>query len=129
MYDAVFRPDSPPSPPGSLPPHGNGEEEEAGKQPGGDGGDGASDEAANSGSGGDGGGVGGGGVKPFLPDERLTLEEAVWMYTAGAASAAGAEARLGAIRPGLLADLSVVEVEGGGEALLENPRLVSAGTQ
>ena len=63
-------------------------------------------------------------MTPFLPDERLTLEEAVWMYTAGGALAAGAEDRLGAIRPGLLADLTVVDAEGGGQRLLEDPRLV-----
>ncbi|CAN0287714.1 unnamed protein product, partial [Hapterophycus canaliculatus] len=63
-------------------------------------------------------------VSPFLPDERLTLEEAVWIYTAGGAVAAGTEDRLGAIRPGFLADLTVVEVPGGGEKLLENPSLI-----
>lgn len=61
-------------------------------------------------------------VSSFLPHERLTLEEAVWMYTAGGAVAAGAEDRLGAIRPGFLADLTVVQVQEGGEKLLENPR-------
>lgn len=65
-------------------------------------------------------------MTPFLAGERLSLEEAVWMYTAAGALAAGAEDRLGAIRPGLLADLTVVEVEGGGRRLLENPRLVQA---
>lgn len=58
----------------------------------------------------------------FLPDEQLTLEEAVWMYTAGGAIAAGKEKRLGAIQPGFLADLTVLEVEGGAEKLLEDAR-------
>lgn len=62
------------------------------------------------------------GVTPFLPDERLTLEEAVWMYTTGGAIAAGVEDRLGVIRPGRLADLTILEVEGGGAALLKDPR-------
>lgn len=62
-----------------------------------------------------------GGVTPFLPDERLTLEEAVWIYTVGGAIAAGAEDKVGVIRPGFLADLTVVEVPGGAEALLDNP--------
>lgn len=59
----------------------------------------------------------------FLPDERLSLEEAVWIYTAGGAVAAGEEKRLGSIEPGFLADLTVLELEGGGaEKLLENAR-------
>lgn len=111
MYDAVFRPDRPPSPPGSLLVG----DTETKKQPKYDGVGGDTDDAESGG--------GGGGVKPFLPDERLTLEEAVWMYTVGGALAAGAEDRLGAIRPGLLADLTVVEVEGGGQRFLEDPRL------
>ena len=120
MYDAVFRPDKPPAPPASLL---GGDSEGTTKQPGSDGVDGVT---AGAESGGGGGGCGGGDVTPFLPDERLTLEEAVWMYTAGGAIAAGAEDRLGAIRPGRLADLTVVEVEGGGQRLLEDPRLVRA---
>lgn len=58
----------------------------------------------------------------FLPDERLTLEEAVWIYTAGGAIAAGEEKRLGAIQPGFMADLTVLEIEGGAEKLLEDAR-------
>ncbi|CAM9621649.1 unnamed protein product [Laminaria digitata] len=64
------------------------------------------------------------GVTPFLPDERLTLEEAVWMYTTGGAVAAGVEDRLGVVRPRSLADLTIIEVEGGGEGLLNNPSLI-----
>lgn len=64
------------------------------------------------------------GVTPFLPDERLSLEEAVWMYTAGGAVAAGVEDILGTIRPGSLADLTIIDVEGGAEGLLKNPRSV-----
>lgn len=127
MYDAVFRPDRPPSPPAKAPgpPLLLGDtEEEPKKQPDGVTAD-AVDEAENDG----GAGAGAGDVTPFLPDERLTLEEAVWMYTAGGAVAAGAEERLGAIRPGFLADLTVVEVQGGGERLLENPRSGNSGVK
>lgn len=61
-------------------------------------------------------------ILPFLPEERLTLEEAVWMYTGGGAFAAGEEDRLGVIRPGFLADLTVVEVEGGAASLQKDNR-------
>lgn len=121
IYDAVFRPDGrsssaiPPLPVDikveQLSPSNVGEE-------------GVREETNNSGGGG-GGGEGdnsGSVVSSFLPDERLTLEEAVWIYTAGGAVAAGADGRLGAVRPGFLADLTVVEVQGGGDELLENPR-------
>lgn len=68
------------------------------------------------------GGVWTGAVKSFLPEERLTLEEAVWIYTAGGAAAAGEEKALGVIRPGFLADLTVLEVNGGAKKLLDDPR-------
>lgn len=68
------------------------------------------------------GGVGAGAVKSFLPEERLTLEEAVWIYTAGGAAAAGEEKAMGVIRPGFLADLTVLEVDGGAKKLLDDPR-------
>lgn len=61
-------------------------------------------------------------VEPFLPDERVSLEEAVWMYTVGGAHAAYEERRLGAIQPGFLADLTIVEVRGGLRALVDDPR-------
>lgn len=111
MYDAVFRPDKPPSSPV--------DQGDATTQPSGDDGDDiANDETGNSSS----GGASASGVAAFLRDECLTLEEAVWMYTAAGAFAAGAEERLGAIRPGFLADLTVVEVEGSCESLLKDPR-------
>ncbi|CAM9098263.1 unnamed protein product [Ectocarpus fasciculatus] len=111
MYDAVLRPDKPPS----SPVHEGGAKTHPSS---GDGDDVANDETGNSGGG------SGSGVTAFMPDECLTLEEAVWMYTAAGAFAAGAEARLGAIRPGFLADLTVVEVEGGCESLLKDPSLL-----
>lgn len=61
---------------------------------------------------------------PFLSGERLTLDDAVWIYTVGGAIAAGDELKLGSILPGYLADLTVLEVEGGTEKLLEDPRWV-----
>ncbi|CAM9490836.1 unnamed protein product [Phaeothamnion confervicola] len=56
----------------------------------------------------------------FRPEECLTLDEAVWLYTVGAAYAAGEERRLGRIHPGFLADFVVVDpsVEAGGGAHL-----------
>ena len=62
------------------------------------------------------------GVDPFLPDERLTLEEAIWIYSAGGAYAAGMEDKLGVVKEEFMADLTILEVDGGVEALLENPR-------
>lgn len=44
---------------------------------------------------------------PFTPEQRLTREEALRAFTAGAAWAAFAEGRRGAIREGLDADLTV----------------------
>lgn len=112
MYDAVFRPDKPPSSPV--------DQVGATTQPSGDDTDDvANDETGNSGGG---GGASASGVTAFMRDECLTLEEAVWMYTAAGAFAAGAEARIGTIRPGFLADLTVFEVEGGCESLLKDPR-------
>lgn len=65
-----------------------------------------------------------GAPQAFLPDEKLTLEDAVWIYTAGGAVAASEEVRLGALRPGFLADMTIVEVDGGGQALLDDARCV-----
>jgi predicted amidohydrolase YtcJ len=45
--------------------------------------------------------------KPFTPEQRLTREEALRAFTAGAAYAAFAEARRGAIREGFDADLTL----------------------
>jgi predicted amidohydrolase YtcJ len=45
----------------------------------------------------------------WVPEEKLTVREAVEAYTIGAAYAAGAENRQGRIAPGCLADLIVLE--------------------
>jgi predicted amidohydrolase YtcJ len=45
----------------------------------------------------------------WIPEEKLTVREAVEAYTIGAAYAAGAESRLGRLMPGYLADLIVLE--------------------
>lgn len=45
----------------------------------------------------------------WIPEEKLTLREAVEAYTLGAAYAAGMESRLGQLSPGCLADLIVLE--------------------
>jgi predicted amidohydrolase YtcJ len=45
----------------------------------------------------------------WIPEEKLTLREAVEAYTIGAAYAAGMESRLGRLSPGYLADLIVLE--------------------
>ena len=60
----------------------------------------------------------------FLPEERLSFAEALWLYTGGAAYACRAEDRLGRIEPGCAADFVVLDrdVTGEGpadEALLE----------
>jgi predicted amidohydrolase YtcJ len=44
----------------------------------------------------------------WIPEERLSVEEAVWAYTAGAAYAGGEERIKGSITPGKLADLVVL---------------------
>jgi predicted amidohydrolase YtcJ len=46
---------------------------------------------------------------PWYPQERLTPWEAIWGFTAGAALAAGDGWLRGMIRPGLLADLVVLD--------------------
>lgn len=45
---------------------------------------------------------------PWLPDEALTLTQALWGYTVGAAYAGGQEARQGSLAPGKLADVVVL---------------------
>ncbi|HEY73013.1 MAG: amidohydrolase [Chloroflexi bacterium] len=45
----------------------------------------------------------------WYPGQRLTVAEAVWGYTMGAALVAGREAELGSITPGKLADLTVLD--------------------
>jgi len=49
------------------------------------------------------------GPQGWYPEQRLTVEEAVRAYTLGAAYAAGLEDRLGALAPGKLADLIVLD--------------------
>jgi predicted amidohydrolase YtcJ len=45
---------------------------------------------------------------PWLPDQALTLQEALYAYTLGAAYAGGQEGRQGSLAPGKLADLVVL---------------------
>lgn len=45
---------------------------------------------------------------PWLPDQALTLRDALYAYTAGAAFAGGQEDRQGSLTPGKLADLVVL---------------------
>jgi predicted amidohydrolase YtcJ len=45
----------------------------------------------------------------WYPEQRLTVEEAVYAYTMGAARAAAMESRLGSLSPGKLADLVVLD--------------------
>jgi hypothetical protein len=44
----------------------------------------------------------------WLPSERLTVEQAIWMYTVGSAYAIFREGRQGRLAPGMLADLVVL---------------------
>ncbi len=45
---------------------------------------------------------------PWLPEQALTLAQALWGYTVGAAYAGGQEAHQGSLAPGKLADLVVL---------------------
>jgi len=45
----------------------------------------------------------------WYPEQRVSVEQAVWAYTMGAAIASGQEKRLGSLSPGKLADLVVVD--------------------
>ncbi|HKT39034.1 MAG TPA: amidohydrolase [Ktedonobacterales bacterium] len=56
-------------------------------------------------------------LTPWLPDQALTLQEALYAYTVGAAYAGGQEAHQGSLAPGKLADLVV---------LAENPFMLPA---
>lgn len=47
-------------------------------------------------------------LAPWLPDQALTLHEALYAYTVGAAYAGGQEAHQGSLVPGKLADLVVL---------------------
>jgi predicted amidohydrolase YtcJ len=48
------------------------------------------------------------GADGWYPEQRLTVDEAVFAYTAGAAYASGEEAIKGTLSPGKLADLVVL---------------------
>jgi predicted amidohydrolase YtcJ len=48
-------------------------------------------------------------AEPFLPDQRLTLEEALTAFTRGSAFVNRLDDRTGVLRPGALADLVVVD--------------------
>ncbi|MGD8598517.1 MAG: amidohydrolase [Anaerolineae bacterium] len=48
-------------------------------------------------------------VGGWYPAQRLTIAEAIWGYTMGAAQASGRQAELGSITPGKLADLVVLD--------------------
>ncbi|MFP4978806.1 amidohydrolase [Paenibacillus sp. CN-4] len=45
----------------------------------------------------------------YLPEEKLTVREAVRLFTAGSAQAAGEEGERGEIRPGMRADFTVLD--------------------
>ncbi len=47
--------------------------------------------------------------EPFVPAEALSVEQAVWAYTRGSAYAAFDEDRKGALSPGMLGDLVVLD--------------------
>ncbi len=49
------------------------------------------------------------GTDPWMPEERLTVEEAVRIYTQGPAFLAGQVSQLGSLEPGKLADLVVLD--------------------
>lgn len=55
----------------------------------------------------------------FRPEERLTFAEALWLYTVGAAFAAGSEGHLGRLEIGFLADIVAVD-----PAVLDDHRLL-----
>ena len=46
---------------------------------------------------------------PFLPDEAVRVEQALYAYTVGGAYASGEETVKGRIRPGMLADFTVLD--------------------
>jgi predicted amidohydrolase YtcJ len=45
---------------------------------------------------------------PVAASEAISFEQALWLYTLGAAAAAGEDARKGSIAPGKLADLTIL---------------------
>jgi predicted amidohydrolase YtcJ len=49
--------------------------------------------------------------KVFVPEQNITVEEAIRAYTSGAAYASGDESRLGQIKTGYLADFVILEVD------------------
>src|SRR5450755_4146867 len=54
-------------------------------------------------------GASGGEAEPFLPEQGLSLAEALGAYTAGSAYVNHLDDRTGAIEPGMLADLTVLD--------------------
>jgi predicted amidohydrolase YtcJ len=48
-------------------------------------------------------------LEPWLPDQALSVAQALWAYTVGAALAGGQESRQGSLAPGKLADMVVLE--------------------
>ncbi len=49
----------------------------------------------------------------WYPEQRLSLDEAIHGFTAGAACAAGEDHRQGVLKAGMLADLAVLNVDPG----------------
>jgi len=64
----------------------------------------------------------------WIPEEKLTLREAVEAYTIGAAYAAGMESRLGILAAGVLADLIVLEKDPFASSVDELPAMQSSAT-
>ncbi|MBI5935157.1 MAG: amidohydrolase [Chloroflexi bacterium] len=64
----------------------------------------------------------------WIPEEKLTLREAVEAYTIGAAYAAGMESRLGKLSAGYLADLIVLEKDPFASPAEELPAMQSSAT-
>lgn len=65
------------------------------------------------------------GESPWYPEERLTIAEAVWAHTMGAALAGGTEQEQGTLEAGKWADLVVLntDVLAGGEEALRTARV------
>lgn len=57
----------------------------------------------------------------WLPEERLSMADALRAYTAGSAAAAGREAELGTLAPGMLADVAVLDCNLLGEDVAHEP--------